>query len=376
MEGDTVCQDTATQTCYTFNAADAAHIRRMGWNSIRLGVAWAGAQSTDADSLDASWVANLQAILRLCEAHGIHVVLDFHTDMVGHANCGWGVPSWFSQQAAPELIGKPLTTGLPYSLLHSLGITDALYINSPCGSNESAWAAHAGEPDYNLVNECCGGLSSGANNNALGYSKLAQATMDHLLSAGPGRDAFVRFWALVARAVADFPAAVGCELMNEPMSLRRALLFETWQAASDAIVAEVADMSVSISDLSEGAVIPAWAARLAGSAVLPAATKAWLQRSTHLFYAWHWYGTPKDAAAAVKNVQSLGAKWGVASMLTETMSCDAIGAAEAANISWSYWHWSQYCDTAPAFGGKRPPHSFGACILGWGGGTSNKTCAK
>ena len=66
----------------------------------------------------------------------------------------------------------------------------------------------------------------------------------------------------------------------------------------------------------------------------------------------------------------------MSSMLTETMSCDAIDAAERANISWSYWHYSRYCDTAPQFGSKLPPLSFGACILGWDGGNANKTCPK
>lgn len=67
-------------------------------------------------------------------------------------------------------------------------------------------------------------------------------------------------------------------------------------------------------------------------------------------------------------------KWNIAAMLTETMSCSALKAAEVSNISWSYWHYSQYCDTAPAFGAKKPPESFGACILGWGGGQASKTC--
>jgi hypothetical protein len=37
--------------------------------------------------------------------------------MVGSAGCGNGVPMWFQQKAAPELIGKPLVTDFPYSLI-------------------------------------------------------------------------------------------------------------------------------------------------------------------------------------------------------------------------------------------------------------------
>ena len=61
----------------------------------------------------------------------------------------------------------------------------------------------------------------------------------------------MRFWALVAAAVARHPSAVAAELMNEPVTWRRGELFDTWRAASDAVVAVVPDMSVSVSDLGE-----------------------------------------------------------------------------------------------------------------------------
>ena len=64
----------------------------------------------------------------MCEKHAIHVVLDMHTDMVGSANCGWGLPMWLSKAAAPELIGKPLTTGLPYSLISSLDLKETVRV--------------------------------------------------------------------------------------------------------------------------------------------------------------------------------------------------------------------------------------------------------
>ena len=49
VEGDDVCSDRwfTNYTCYTFNEADARHITTtMGWNFVRLGVVWAGAQPT------------------------------------------------------------------------------------------------------------------------------------------------------------------------------------------------------------------------------------------------------------------------------------------------------------------------------------------
>ena len=52
-------------------------------------------------------------MLNLTDANDIAVVLDNHGDMVGSQGCGNGVPTWFQQKAAPDLIGKPLETHFP-----------------------------------------------------------------------------------------------------------------------------------------------------------------------------------------------------------------------------------------------------------------------
>ena len=63
-------------------------------------------------------------------------------------------------------------------------------------------------------------------------------------TAGPGRDDFVRYWSLIAKAVKSHPSAFGAELMNEPMSLRRRWMFDTWRACAEAITKCIPDMSV------------------------------------------------------------------------------------------------------------------------------------
>ena len=63
------------------------------------------------DTLDQTFLDRLHAVLNLTDAMGLHVVLDNHGDMVGSAGCGNGVPMWFQKKAAPDLIGKPLSTG-------------------------------------------------------------------------------------------------------------------------------------------------------------------------------------------------------------------------------------------------------------------------
>ena len=90
VSGDTACGDTATETCKTFNEADVASLKSLGYNSIRLGVVWAGAQPSDADALDSAFVERLHAVLNLTDATGLYVILDNHGDMVGSAGCGNG----------------------------------------------------------------------------------------------------------------------------------------------------------------------------------------------------------------------------------------------------------------------------------------------
>ena len=63
-------------------------------------------QPRDEDALDPVFLKKLHSVLDLTDANDIHVILDNHGDMVGTAGCGNGVPMWFQQKAAPELIGK------------------------------------------------------------------------------------------------------------------------------------------------------------------------------------------------------------------------------------------------------------------------------
>lgn len=195
-----------------------AHLRDMGWNSIRLAVPWAGAQPKDTDWLDPNFLERLHAFLGLADEEGLHVILDNHGDMVGSLGCGNGAPNWLQEKAAPDLVGKLLTTGFPYNLVPSLRVQDLLGYES-CGDDTSKWVVLAGDANYNLLNECCLAMNS-PNPAALGYNSLSQATMDYILMEGEGRDAFVRYWQLLAEAVAPHPSAIAAELMNEPTSVR------------------------------------------------------------------------------------------------------------------------------------------------------------
>lgn len=379
VEGDTVCNDTVTnectkagtcKSCTTFTEADVLHLKSMGWNTIRLGIVWAGAQPLDSASLDPDFVRRLHAVLDLTDRTGIHVMLDNHGDMVGTAGCGNGVPIWVQQKAAPELIGKPLVTGFPYSIIPSLEIKKVAGY-SVCGDNATKWAEFAGDPNYNLLNPCCQQMNS-PNPGGLGYTTISQKTMDYILTEGPGRTDFVRFWSLVAQEVKRHPSAFAAELMNEPMSIYRGKMYDTWRACAEAINAIIPDMSVALADTGEGIVFPAWVDKFFAGIDIDHDTVQWIKASSNVFYAWHWYGNPKDPSNAVSRALAIQKSWNVPSFATEFMDCRVWEAAAAANISHSYWHYSAYCTTGPAFGNRKvPSDTFGACILGWAGGDSS-----
>jgi len=262
------CASTGTcSTCSTFNQGDIAHIKSMGWNTIRLGVVWAGAQPRDENALDPDFVKRLHAILNLTDATGIHVMLDNHGDMVGSAGCGNGVPMWFQKKAAPELIGKQLETGFPYKIISKIDVKKVGGYEK-CGDDATKWAAYAGDPNYNLLNECCQAMNGG-NPAGLGYTTISQKTMDYVIDEGPGRDDFVRFWTLMAKEIVSHPSAFAVELMNEPMTIKRPVMFEAWVAVAKAVNAIIPDLSVSLADVGEGAVFPWWVTKFGGSAAIP-----------------------------------------------------------------------------------------------------------
>ena len=131
-----------------------------------------------------------------------------------------------------------------------------------------------------------------------------------------------------------------------------------------------------IYDLPMGEVKAFWRAYFFGNehVCLSPSTVHWMKQSQTLFYAWHWYGQPKDPKRGVSNALAVSKDWNMPSFLTEFYDCVAWDAAAEAGISLAYWHYSSYCDdNESAFGPKQiPEETFGACILGWAGGMSTK----
>ena len=234
-------------------------MRAQGWNFVRLGVIWAGGQPTAAPELDADFERRLHDFLDLAHEHGLHVVLDVHEDSVGTATCGEGVPPWLSALATPGQVGKPLTPlftdGVMYANEASW-VPDATQQqchektlaacaakglwDGKCWTNDTeTWALYAGQTDYNVKNPCCMRYNGGGSQwSRLAVTEQGQSTMKYLLSNPEGRAHYARYIGLLARAVKDYPAAIGIELMNvsppTPFPTPTDLRSQVLSAASDA----------------------------------------------------------------------------------------------------------------------------------------------
>ena len=371
VTGNTVCDTTgldANTSCSTFNSADALHLTQdLGYNFVRLGVVWAGGQPRGPNtSLDPDFVARLHAFLDLCHTYGIAVLLDLHQDAVGTAVCGEGVPMWYSKLVTPGEIGKPI---VPLSTK----------LSGACNGSE-AWTEFASDPDYNILNPCCRQVNQG-NWGALIPTVQAQATLSHLFSE-QGRPVYADYVARLAQAVADYPAAIGIELMNEPPSIQREDMFRTWRTCYEAVRNVSAELAVGVMDT--GQVALPW-----GNTGLSRDLTQWLETAGGIFYAFHWYNDPKTPAEGVRNAVKTAAGWHAPALLTEYGGygsgvgggCNVQAAAVAAGVGSAYWHYSDYCWPKHCPGGAPDGHCplpkgprWGACITGWGSGNSSFHC--
>lgn len=228
-------------------------------------------------------------------------MLDNHGDMVGSMGCGNGVPMWFQKKyVSADLVGKQLEAGFPYNLLDLTNVAKVPGYEH-CDGNAEKWAEHAGDPNYNLLNECCLAINSG-NPGGTGFTTISQQTMDAVVEEGKGRDDFIRFWKLMAEAVVDHPSAFGFELMNEPMTIRRTSMFDAWVECAKTITQIIPDASVAIADIGEGSVLPAWLTDLTGGfELISAEAEDYIKKSNNTFYAWHYGDIPAD----IENMQAI-----------------------------------------------------------------------
>lgn len=146
---------------FTITAADAELLARHGFNTVRLGVSFDGLMPARGD-IDEAYLDRVEQVVTTLGDAGIHVLLDNHQDGLSEVWGGNGFPAW-SIKTRP-LPGEP-NPGFPlYYLMPSMNLAWS-----------EVWNNTHGAIDY------------------LGDALAA-----------------------LAEKVADHPAVVGIELMNEP----------------------------------------------------------------------------------------------------------------------------------------------------------------
>jgi endoglycosylceramidase len=79
-----------------FGADDAAFLRRMGFNVVRVGVIWKAVEPKPG-VYDDRYLRRIAATVRTLAKHGIFSLLDFHQDLYNERFQGEGAPDWAVQ---------------------------------------------------------------------------------------------------------------------------------------------------------------------------------------------------------------------------------------------------------------------------------------
>lgn len=107
-------------TAAGFTAADADWLRDHGFNSVRLGVLFAGVMPQQG-KIDNSYLDRIDRVVQLLSSRGIYVLFDFHQDVYNEKLGGEGFPDW-----AVYDDGVPVVPGVPFPagyFLPAAGVT-------------------------------------------------------------------------------------------------------------------------------------------------------------------------------------------------------------------------------------------------------------
>ncbi len=90
-------------------AEDAARMRQMGFNAVRLPINWSALEPKDGAGFDEAYVDRIAAAVALMKQAGLHVLVDFHQDAYSKEIGEDGAPLWAIRPPPTELLGGPLT---------------------------------------------------------------------------------------------------------------------------------------------------------------------------------------------------------------------------------------------------------------------------
>jgi endoglycosylceramidase len=125
-----------------FGADDAAFLRSIGFNAVRVGVIWAAVEPQPG-VYDDAYIAQIKRTVDTLGRFGIVSLLDFHQDLLNEQFQGEGAPSWAIQTGGlpnPSLGFPGNYLGNP-ALEHAL---DAFWQNAPGPGGVGLWDRFAG----------------------------------------------------------------------------------------------------------------------------------------------------------------------------------------------------------------------------------------
>lgn len=100
---------TALEPIPAFTDEDAARMRAIGLNALRLPINWSALEPTKDGGFDEAYLDRVQAVVDLCAAHGIRVLVDFHQDAYSKEIGEDGAPLWAIVPPPEMLLEGPLT---------------------------------------------------------------------------------------------------------------------------------------------------------------------------------------------------------------------------------------------------------------------------
>lgn len=115
-----------------FTAADADWLRDHGFNSVRLGVIFAGVMPQKGQ-IDQGYLASVDRVVQLLASRGIYVLFDFHQDLYSERFGGEGFPDW-----AVYDDGVPLGPSLGFPANYFLPATSRAFDNL-WANHDSLW---------------------------------------------------------------------------------------------------------------------------------------------------------------------------------------------------------------------------------------------
>lgn len=169
---------------------DAKNLASWGFNVVRLGVMWVGLEPGAKGSYNATYLDEIETIVKTLSAENIYVILDFHQDLLHRKYCGEGVPDYvYETCVAAEPKG---TKAFPLPV-----------------ANQTFPVDSEGNPE----------LDSCLERNFAAYYLSAEvgAAFQCLYDNVDGLwDAFAGYWTTVAQRFKDYDSVLGYELINEP----------------------------------------------------------------------------------------------------------------------------------------------------------------